>query len=1433
MIIDKRFIFVFVMLFMIVAILITSVKAVPTDVATTFANDTTGFTQIDNVVYWYTNPLCGGVSTARPVEIGRRRSSGGDIRILFQRNDPRPVGVCNPYQILSNLAVDTTYLYWLDSTGLQSILLTANADDPANQLFALPNSGGQLVDGGNLLYLQIGGAIHAYNKTTGAMTIVYKSPPAASNLQYDGDYLYFLANNDLQRLDPANGHAQIHLLDDVETYHTPGRKTVCGDNNLQWVTSYAGVSSYNYLAYANNPFDHLLFGDFDGDFKTDVFSAIPLGNDSWQWVYSAGGVANYQNLTSASTLPTDLRIGDFDGDERSDVFTAVDIGGGVYQWVYSSGGTTAYTNLAQSTVPLSDLRFGDFDGDGRTDVFTLLPRPAGGWQWAYSAGGASSFINLNFSDSPLDTLGLADLDNDGRTDVFNAADLGNGRYQWRFSSAGLTSYMNLRQEPYAASDVRFGNFVGDAKADIFVMEQRPDGLWQWKVSNGGSSALQNLAFAQHTLEEVRFGDFNGDGLTDLFATLPRDFCRVIRPVFYAYSDDSIIAISQGIGGRVRWHDTESGQNGMLASSVRELFDGSNTAVAEFSFYDDVTSAGSYLFFAEKHQHYCTNPVGCWVTPTRTTLRRTTLTPDVYKGITGIGADELWVDERNYNTPFDVLDIDFANDQQFIFWRNYRDILRLPLNAAALPRINLRVTGLEVTQGIQSTTNSIRLIRGKQTFVRVFVQADGPTVNDVTAQLRVFRDGVQIATLVPERRVAVQQTPDRHNVNHHFLFELPWDAVTGSNLRVEAVINPGGYPLEPINGSTDNILTSPTFTLYPSPQLNVIFAEFNYESGGVLQQPQGTNKNAVWINNAYPLGRSLVNGAWQSGLNWSHWTITDNFISNRIPWNNATCANQQQQVCRAYYTCDPNTGVMTRDDRNLCASDYVNGQLHAMRARMGIAAETVLYGEIRDMGGVGQFPRGQAGIGRTASGPDAVSWDGFYAGHEIGHTVGLGHPVRADGQCGLDGNDPVPFNLDAKIGPANDTVNGFARTGSLTEANRPWGVLRGIQWYDLMGYCNNANWPGQWISDQNYERLYSNLNGSGKSEMGLQMGDWLAIFGSLDSAGESAALTVVERWQTAVVPPITTGDYRIRLRDAAEGLLTEIQFQPEIGSDNNRLSFGVILPFVEGTRSIEVARNDGVVLAQQTVSAHPPMISNVVVTESGDQAVIRWTASDSDGDALRFDLLISHDNGTTFRPLTLNVSGNTTQLDLTQTGGGNVIMQVIASDGVQTAVANSLPTTLTVQPPVIVNFTPDCTETVNWQKVVNFSADVVDPQDGMLPASSLAWYLNGTLAGYGAIALQTELLAGYNNVVLTAINSAGVETSEICNLYVADDLGIPAAELAVSPTQVEWLTASDAPDVYTATINLSNVGGGLLTWTASSNASWLQYLRQNDVNRAIV
>ncbi len=137
---------------------------------------------------------------------------------------------------------------------------------------------------------------------------------------------------------------------------------------------------------------------------------------------------------------------------------------------------------------------------------------------------------------------------------------------------------------------------------------------------------------------------------------------------------------------------------------------------------------------------------------------------------------------------------------------------------------------------------------------------------------------------------------------------------------------------------------------------------------------------------------------------------------------------------------------------------------------------------------------------------ASGWDGYYSGHEIGHSLGLGHPNTASTECGLDSSDPQPNYPHGHIGPDDGSVVGF------DSANNIWGgtraMLQATTTMDMMAYCQP-----QWISDVNYKRIYDALPKLTTVALAAQPqvdGDWLSVYGTIVSSNSAAEIHALSR-----------------------------------------------------------------------------------------------------------------------------------------------------------------------------------------------------------------------------------------------------------------------------------------------------------------------------------
>lgn len=378
----------------------------------------------------------------------------------------------------------------------------------------------------------------------------------------------------------------------------------------------------------------------------------------------------------------------------------------------------------------------------------------------------------------------------------------------------------------------------------------------------------------------------------------------------------------------------------------------------------------------------------------------------------------------------------------------------------------------------------------------------------------------------------------------------------------------------------------------------------------------------------------------------------------------------------------------------------------------------------------------------------------------------------------------------------------------------------------MSYCNN-----QWISDYTYEALFNTMNNLQAASLAgahvAQSGDWLMVHGVILPEADTAIIHRVRR-QNSVgeVPPIAPGGYSLRLYNDQNQQIADYPFTPEEDDEESGLLIAQVVPFVVDARALRVVRlSDNVLLAEQPISAAAPNISAVTVAGApgplGGPIDLSWTAGDPDGDTLNFDVLYSSDNGQSFTPVQLGVSGPSISIDRAELAGSNqAVLRVVASDGVQSAYADSAPFVLTALPPRPQITAPGDGTIVQWGSTVVLIGEAFDLQDGYLGGSDLAWRLQGgPLLGSGASVSVDDLPVGVNTIELEASNSAGETATVAITVIVQDDLEPAEATLSAAPGQIGWQVAPGA-GVQTYDVTIANLGGGSLSWAASSDASWL-------------
>ena len=178
------------------------------------------------------------------------------------------------------------------------------------------------------------------------------------------------------------------------------------------------------------------------------------------------------------------------------------------------------------------------------------------------------------------------------------------------------------------------------------------------------------------------------------------------------------------------------------------------------------------------------------------------------------------------------------------------------------------------------------------------------------------------------------------------------------------------------------------------------------------------------------------------------------------------------------------------------------------------------------------------------------------------------------------------------------------------------------------------------------------------------------------------------------PAGAEGDYFFVLKDANGNELSRTGFDPMFEISDSltnsiiqleEAGFLLRLAWDPATRKIELQDREGKVLAERSVSVHPPQVTilqpdaGVTLPQNGKLSV-EWTTSDADGDAVLSSLHFSSDNGESWNAAGTNLTGTRFSLPLALfQPGDQVLIRVMVTDGVNTSMTVAANPVLIVAP----------------------------------------------------------------------------------------------------------------------------------------------------------
>ncbi|MCC7361439.1 MAG: fibronectin type III domain-containing protein [Anaerolineales bacterium] len=753
-------------------------------------------------------------------------------------------------------------------------------------------------------------------------------------------------------------------------------------------------------------------------------------------------------------------------------------------------------------------------------------------------------------------------------------------------------------------------------------------------------------------------------------------------------------------------------------------------------------------------------------------------------------------------------------------------------APGTPVTDLVIDAVEVTQSIQDLNNSVPLIKGKRTFVRVFAHSTSglwPT----SAQL-IIQTGNYYQFLLPIAPggplITVRPTYSRLIPSHAFLFELPLAVTLSNTVTLTAQINPAldWHPRDPEETTYANNALAVTVHFDPVAPLHLVIANQPMRVNNATFAATALDlwKSADWLSRAFPVSQFKV-------------------IYRTLPVVNAL----REPAWYGWRLLFPTCEYLQLYLANHAVALYGNPFYPPLH--------TGFYGLVTDAVGwrrgcaprgglLGQFGYIRAGGGPVGSNDWGWDFDGTYAdwysAHEIGHEFGRPHvrggPGVVKAGCGGEGK-AVKHYPNGALGPtlnfsSPDAIFGFDTLKLLLGQNP---ILSPFS-SDVMTYCDY-----HWVDLYTYT-LLKDVFVAGQAQvaaptapLGPATTSLIAVLGVLDPATGALSLLPTTVWLAAPsVPPPAPGPYALVFYDGDGDELARHPFTPDAldagpspyaDADADSAAVAVLVPVVPSATSLQVQGPGGGLLAQ--VQAGPTAPSVQVIEPNGgegytDEVLVAWTASDEDGDPLTFSVEYSPDNGQTWEPVALFIT--TTQVTLPPDNlpaGDLALIRVTATDGLHAGqdtsnavftVANHLPEGQII--------TPAADLTVAVSQTVAFEARVYDLDLGSLDAE-LEWISNqdGSL-GHGAAFSTADLSLGLHEVTLSAADGIGVYPLDQVIVIVEatpNDLPAPPNQLTAGP---ELIFIGPTAGAYTATLYLDNLNlGQSLDWEVTPAQPWVQ------------
>ena len=617
-----------------------------------------------------------------------------------------------------------------------------------------------------------------------------------------------------------------------------------------------------------------------------------------------------------------------------------------------------------------------------------------------------------------------------------------------------------------------------------------------------------------------------------------------------------------------------------------------------------------------------------------------------------------------------------------------------------PAIDLNISNIIITQGIQTATNSVPLVKDRPALVRIFANTDEAAgVNNVSVTLTGSRNGTPFDTVTIGPKT-VPETATEAVYNSTFNIVLPASWLSGT-VTFTAVVDSTESFTEQDEGNNTFTRTK-AFNNVPDLSVTVVPIDYSHQGGNDPGFYTGDRVDYIsdWIRRIYPVANVNVT------IRSANYPFSGN-LENGSAWG----------------TLLDNVTTLKQID---LGSVYVP-ELYYGFIPIKDGGDQWFFSGIAGIGWVGGGLRSSLGLNLGNNGST-----GSLAGHEIGHNLGRDHAP-----CNVSGDPSYPYS-GASIGHYGvDNIG----AGSPT-------LLSPTGYVDMMSYCAPV-----WISDYTYEALYNDQLTNGRiSARAQEMEDSLLIRAQIFPNG-TVFVKPVYTFPQFPTPTPTQADYFVELVTASGDVVARYPVAVS-EAEEDELKLRALFTAVP----VPEASFDSV----RIVAAETAVGQRSLTTAIGQQAILATTSQASDSATVRWGspeisaiVRYTANNGVSWVTVGLDVLGGELEVDTTSLpGGGEGRFEVILADSAETAVVSTtLPAPLPDKEPVA--WITGVTEAAQG-KFTLLNGHGSDAEDGS--KLSMEWFIDGELVSEQTAVSLHELSAGQHLVKLVVSDSVGQSTS---------------------------------------------------------------------------